>query len=125
ELKKRSEGAKEETSDGLYVKGKLYHSSKVHSGGSSWFKSRGGTAKLKYVIYHSEGHLKRECPMKKSSGSVRKGKHDLDSGSSDDKGNTSFGQALGVVGNDEIIELVMDSGGSYHKTHKIDFLYDF
>ncbi|GKA59202.1 hypothetical protein Tco_0758515 [Tanacetum coccineum] len=28
-------------------------------------------------------------------------------------------------GNDEMTELVMDSGGSYHMTHKMDFLYDF
>ncbi|GJY47154.1 hypothetical protein Tco_0436217 [Tanacetum coccineum] len=30
-----------------------------------------------------------------------------------------------VIGNDEMTELVMDSGGSYHMTHKRDFLYDF
>ena len=30
-----------------------------------------------------------------------------------------------VVGNDEMTELVMDSGGSYHMTPRRDFLYDF
>ncbi|GJZ59373.1 hypothetical protein Tco_0818554 [Tanacetum coccineum] len=44
--------------------------------------------------------------MKKSSGFVRKGKHDLDSDSSDDEGNAYFGEALVVVANDEMIELV-------------------
>ncbi|GKA58295.1 hypothetical protein Tco_0757483 [Tanacetum coccineum] len=34
-------------------------------------------------------------------------------------------EALVVVENDEMAELVMDSGGSYHMTHMRDFLYDF
>nr|GEY25857.1 retrovirus-related Pol polyprotein from transposon TNT 1-94 [Tanacetum cinerariifolium] len=33
--------------------------------------------------------------------------------------------ALVVVENDETTELVMDLGGSYHMTHRRDFLYDF
>ncbi|GJW85083.1 hypothetical protein Tco_0158228 [Tanacetum coccineum] len=74
---------------------------------------------------HSEDHLKRDCPKKKSSGFVKKGKRDQDSDSFDDEGNTYFGEALVVVGNDEMTELVMDSGGSYHMTHRRDFLYDF
>ncbi|GKC35542.1 zinc finger, CCHC-type containing protein [Tanacetum coccineum] len=63
--------------------------------------------------------------MKKSSGFVKKGKRDQDSDSSDDDGNAYFGEALMVVGNDEMTELVMDSGGSYHMTHMRDFLYNF
>ncbi|GJZ71300.1 retrovirus-related pol polyprotein from transposon TNT 1-94 [Tanacetum coccineum] len=100
ELKKRTEGTKEETGDGLYVRGKLDHLGKAHSGRSSLFKSRGGTSKIKCFICHSESHLKRDCPMKKL-------------------------KALVVVGNDKMTGLVMDSGGSYHMTHMRDFLYDF
>ncbi|GKB30733.1 hypothetical protein Tco_0870134 [Tanacetum coccineum] len=62
---------------------------------------------------------------KKSSGFVKKSKRDQDSDSSNDEGNVYFGEALVVVGNDEMTEFVMDSGGSYHMTHKMDFLYDF
>nr|GEU29946.1 retrovirus-related Pol polyprotein from transposon TNT 1-94 [Tanacetum cinerariifolium] len=96
ELKKRTESTKEEAGDGLYVRGRSDHSGKAHSGESSRFKSKGGT-----------------------------GKHDQDSDSSDDEGNAYYGEALEVVGNDEMSELVMDSGGSYHMTHRRDFLYDF
>nr|GEV22984.1 zinc finger, CCHC-type [Tanacetum cinerariifolium] len=125
ELKKRIEGTKKEIGDGLYVRGRSNHSGKAHSCGSLWFKLRDGTGKLKCFICHSEGHLNRDCPMKKSSGFVKKGKRDHDSDSSDDEGNTYFGEALVVVGNDEMTELVMDSSGSYHMIHKRDFLYDF
>lgn len=122
ELKKRTEGTKEETGDGLYVRGGSYHSRKAFSGGSSRFKSRGETFKLKCFICHSEGHLKRDYPKKKSSGFIKNGKHDQDS---DDDGNTYFGEALVVVGNDEMSELLMDSCGSYHMIPRRDFLYDF
>ncbi|GKB46850.1 putative ribonuclease H-like domain-containing protein [Tanacetum coccineum] len=70
ELKKRTEGTKEETGDGLYVRGRSDH---------------------------SEGYLKRDCPMKKSSGFVKKGKRNQDSDSSDDEGNTYFREAPVVV----------------------------
>ncbi|GJX01365.1 zinc finger, CCHC-type containing protein [Tanacetum coccineum] len=125
DLKKRTEGTKEETGDGLYVRGSSDHLGKAHSGGSSRFKSRGGTSKLKCFICHSEGHLKRDCLMKKSSGFVKTGKHDQDSDSSDDEGSAYFRESLMVVGNDEMTELVMDSGGYYHMTHRRDFLYEF
>nr|GEW64490.1 retrovirus-related Pol polyprotein from transposon TNT 1-94 [Tanacetum cinerariifolium] len=125
ELKRRTEGTKEETCDGLYVRGRLDHSGKAHSSRSSRFNSRGETNKLKCFICHSKDHLKRDCRMKKSSGFIKKGKHDLDSDSSDDEGNAYFGEALVVVGIDEMTELIMDSGRSYHMTHKRDFLYDF
>nr|GEY83992.1 zinc finger, CCHC-type [Tanacetum cinerariifolium] len=73
----------------------------------------------------AEGHMKRDCPRKKSSGFVKKGKRNQDFDSSNDVGSTYFGEALVVVGNDEITELVIDSGGSYHMTHRRDLLYDF
>nr|GEY79969.1 zinc finger, CCHC-type [Tanacetum cinerariifolium] len=98
---------------------------KAHSGGSLRFKSRGKTGKLKCFICHLEGDLKREYLMKKSSGFVNKGKRSQDSDSSNNEGNAYFAEALEVVRNDEMTELVMDSGGSYHMTHKRDFLYDY
>ncbi|GKD38507.1 zinc finger, CCHC-type containing protein [Tanacetum coccineum] len=125
ELKKRTEGTKEEIGDGLCVRGRSYHLGKAHSGRSSQFKSNGGTGKLKCLICHSEGHMKRDYPMKKSSRFVKKGKRDQDSDSSDDEGNAYFGEALVIVENDEMTKLVTDSGGSYHMTHMRDFLYDF
>ncbi|GKC03801.1 hypothetical protein Tco_0995411 [Tanacetum coccineum] len=73
ELKKRIECTKEEIGDGLYVNGRSYHSRKAYYGGSSRFKSRGGTSKLRCFICHSEDHMKRDCLMKKSSGFVKKG----------------------------------------------------
>nr|GFB19904.1 zinc finger, CCHC-type [Tanacetum cinerariifolium] len=42
--------------------------------------------------------------MKKSSGFVKKGKRDQDFDSSNDEGNAYFGEALVVVGNDEMTE---------------------
>nr|GEU40479.1 retrovirus-related Pol polyprotein from transposon TNT 1-94 [Tanacetum cinerariifolium] len=124
-LKKRTEGTKKEADDGLYVREMSGHSGKAHSRGSSQFKLRGGTGKLKCFICHSEGHLKRDCSKKKSSGFVKKGRRDQDYDSSDDEGNAYFVEALVIVGNDEMTELVMDSCGSYHMTHMIDLLYDF
>nr|GEY36835.1 zinc finger, CCHC-type [Tanacetum cinerariifolium] len=76
ELKKRTEGTKKETGDGLYVRGRSNLSRKAHSGESSWFKSRCETGKLKCFICHLEGHLKRDCLIKKLSGFVKKGKRD-------------------------------------------------
>ncbi|GKC44785.1 hypothetical protein Tco_1062507, partial [Tanacetum coccineum] len=98
ELKKRIEGTNEETDDRVYVRRRSNH---------------------------LEGHLKRDCPMKKSSRFIKKGKRDRDSDSFDGEGNAYFAEALVVVGNDEMTELVMDSGESYHMTHKRDFLYDY
>nr|GEZ98566.1 zinc finger, CCHC-type [Tanacetum cinerariifolium] len=63
--------------------------------------------------------------MKKSSGIIRKGKRDQDSVSSDNEGNAYFAEALVVVENDKMTELVRDLGGSYHMKHIRDFLYDF
>nr|GEU43489.1 retrovirus-related Pol polyprotein from transposon TNT 1-94 [Tanacetum cinerariifolium] len=90
ELKKRTEGTKKETGDGLYVRGRSDHS----------------------------GSSEERLPMKKSSGFVKMGKRDQDSDSFDDEGKVDFGEALVVVGNDEMTELVMDSGGSYHMTQR-------
>nr|GFB49693.1 retrovirus-related Pol polyprotein from transposon TNT 1-94 [Tanacetum cinerariifolium] len=48
-------------------------------------------------------------------------------GTKEEAGDGSYvrGRSLGGIRNDEMTELVMDSGGSYHMTHRRDFLYDF
>ncbi|GJU49974.1 hypothetical protein Tco_1219529 [Tanacetum coccineum] len=125
DLKKKTEGTKDETGDGLYVRGRSDHLGKAHSGGSLQFMSRGGTGKLKCCICHSEGHLKIDSSMMNSSGFVKKGKRDQDSDYSYNEGNAYYGESLMVVGNDKMTELVMNSGGSYHMTHRRDFLYEF
>ncbi|GJV97629.1 APETALA1 like protein [Tanacetum coccineum] len=93
ELKKKTEGVKEETNDVLYVRGRSDH---------------------------SDVHLKRDCPMKKSSEPVRKVKHDQDS-------DAYFGEELVVVENDEMTELVMDSGDNktctIKETNKVKYIY--
>ncbi|GKE25593.1 hypothetical protein Tco_1440977 [Tanacetum coccineum] len=65
---------------------------------------------LKKELKAQRKRLVMDCPKKKSSGFVKKGKHDHDSDSSDDKGNAYFREALVVVENDEMTELVMDLG---------------
>ncbi|GJZ88053.1 hypothetical protein Tco_0659835 [Tanacetum coccineum] len=76
ELKKITEGIKEETSDGLYGRGSSDHLGKAHSGRSSQFKSRGGT-------------------------------------------DAYFGEALVVVRNDEMTELVELQGANGNREAKI------
>ncbi|GJU58000.1 retrotransposon protein, putative, ty1-copia subclass [Tanacetum coccineum] len=78
ELKNRTK-AQRKSGDGFILRGKSNHLSKAHSSRSSQFKSRGGTGKLKCFICHSDGHLKRFCPMKKSSGFIKKGNRNQDS----------------------------------------------
>ncbi|GKD22696.1 hypothetical protein Tco_1224399 [Tanacetum coccineum] len=92
ELKKRTEGVKEETDDVLYVRGRSDH---------------------------SDVHLKRDWPMKKSSEPVRKVKHDQDS-------DAYFGEEPVVVENDEMTELVMGSGDNktctIKETNKVKYM---
>ncbi|GKD40754.1 hypothetical protein Tco_1260961 [Tanacetum coccineum] len=98
---------------------------KAHFGESSRFKSSGEAGKLKCFICHLEGNMKRDYLIKKLSGFVKKGKQDQDSNSFDDEGNAYIGEAYVVVGNDEMIELVINLCGPYHVTHGRDFLYNF
>nr|GEU42886.1 hypothetical protein [Tanacetum cinerariifolium] len=97
DLKKRTEGTKEVTSDGLCVRGRLDH---LH------------------------GHLKRDCLMKMSSEFARKGKRDQDFDSFYYEGNAYFIEALMVVRNDETTELVSDiqkKDKIEAKTNKIEY----
>ncbi|GKC54353.1 hypothetical protein Tco_1077098 [Tanacetum coccineum] len=83
-----------------------------------------GDSEFKVVEENNrKGHLKRDCPMRKSRGSVRMGKHDQDCDSFDDKGNAYFGEALVVVGNDEMTELINDSDYQYAVSIKEDTAY--
>ncbi|GKB72879.1 retrovirus-related pol polyprotein from transposon TNT 1-94 [Tanacetum coccineum] len=67
-VEERTKDTKEETSDRLYIRGRSDY---------------------------SEGHLKKDCPMKKLSGFVKKGKHDQNSDSSDDEGSDGGSVQLG------------------------------
>ncbi|GKE67352.1 hypothetical protein Tco_1521513 [Tanacetum coccineum] len=58
ELKKRTKGIKEETSNGLYVREMSDHSGKAHSGGSSRFKSMGGTGDNRTCTIKGIGKMK-------------------------------------------------------------------
>ncbi|GJQ93882.1 hypothetical protein Tco_0005021 [Tanacetum coccineum] len=81
ELKKRTEGTMEEIGDGVYVR-------EVRS-----FRGSPDEADVQLEVKWF----------------VKKGKRDQNSDSSDDKGNAYFGEALVVVKNDEMTELVIDS----------------
>ncbi|GJY94512.1 retrovirus-related pol polyprotein from transposon TNT 1-94 [Tanacetum coccineum] len=117
EIKERSK-AKGDNDEGLYVRGRTNRKDSHQSRGNSRSKSRGG--RLKCYICQSEDHLKRNCPKNnctKSTGYIKK----------DDQPNSngSIYDGFEVMSAEALLDWIMDSGGSYHMTHKLDILFDF
>ena len=120
EIKKRSK-AKGDDGEGLYVRGRTDRRNSHQSRGKSRSKSRGG--RLKCYICQSEEHLKRNCPKnnrKKSNGFVKKEDQPSSSGSIYDGS-----EVMMVMSAEALLDWIMDSGGSYHMTPRLDLVFDF
>ncbi|GJW28359.1 zinc finger, CCHC-type containing protein [Tanacetum coccineum] len=95
----------------------------VSHGGKSRSKSRGG--RLKCYICQSEDHLKRNCPKnnrKKSTGYAKKDEQPSSSGSTYDDSEVMMVMSTQAQA---LLDLIMDSGCSYHMTPRLDILFDF
>nr|GEZ25172.1 hypothetical protein [Tanacetum cinerariifolium] len=91
------------------------------SRGKSRSKSRG--RRLKCYICQSEDHLKRNCPKnnhKKSLGYVNKDDQPSSGGSIYDGS-----EVMMVMSVEALLDWIMDSGGSYHMTPRLDLFSDF
>nr|GEV06648.1 retrovirus-related Pol polyprotein from transposon TNT 1-94 [Tanacetum cinerariifolium] len=120
EIKEMSK-AKGDDGEGLYVRGRIDRKDSCQSRGKSRSKSRGG--RLKCYICQSEDHLKRNCPKnnrKKSSGYVNKDDQPSSSGSIYDGS-----EVMMVMSVEALLDWIMDSGGSYHMTPRLDLFIDF
>ncbi|GJZ72237.1 hypothetical protein Tco_0636088 [Tanacetum coccineum] len=113
EIKERSK-AKGDDGEGLYVRGRTDRRDSRQSRGKSRSKSRGG--RLKCYIFQSEDHLKRNCPKnnrKKSTGYVKKDDQPSSSGSTYDDSEVMMVMSTQAQA---LLDLIMDSGCSYHMT---------
>ncbi|GJS31121.1 retrovirus-related pol polyprotein from transposon TNT 1-94 [Tanacetum coccineum] len=122
EIKERSK-AKGDDGEGLYVRGRTDRRDSRQSRGKSRSKSRGG--RLKCYICQSEDHLKRNCPKnnrKKSTGYVKKDDQPSSSGSTYDDSEVMMVMSAQAQA---LLDLIMDSGCSYHMTPRLDILFDF
>ncbi|GJW73958.1 retrovirus-related pol polyprotein from transposon TNT 1-94 [Tanacetum coccineum] len=117
EIKERSK-AKGDDGEGLYVRGRTDRRDSRQSRGKSRSKSRGG--RLKCYICQSEDHLKRNCPKnnrKKSTGYVKKDEQPSSSGSTYDDSEVMMVMSAQAQA---LLDLIMDSGCSYHMTPSLD-----
>ncbi|GJW05065.1 retrovirus-related pol polyprotein from transposon TNT 1-94 [Tanacetum coccineum] len=122
EIKERSK-AKGDDGEGLYVRGRTDRRDSRQSRGKSRSKSRGG--RLKCYICQSEDHLKRNCPKnnrKKSTGYAKKDEQPSSSGSTYDDSEVMMVMSAQAQA---LLDLIMDSGCSYHMTPRLDILFDF
>ncbi|GJS22293.1 retrovirus-related pol polyprotein from transposon TNT 1-94 [Tanacetum coccineum] len=122
EIKERSK-AKGDDGEGLYVRGRTDRRDSRQSRGKSRSKSRGG--RLKCYICQSEDHLKRNCPKnnrKKSTGYAKKDEQPSSSGSTYDDSEVMMVMSTQAQA---LLDLIMDSGCSYHMTPRLDILFDF
>ena len=123
ELQKMTE-AKVDGGEGLFVRGKSDQSDMQQGKGSAWSKSQGRSSRLKCYICQSEEHLKRDCPRynhKKSQGFVRN-KYQVSGSGADGYDSADVMMAMSV---EQLLDWIMDSGGSYHMTYRRDYLFDF
>jgi hypothetical protein len=120
EIKQRSK-VKGDDGEGLYVRGRTDRKNSHQSRGKSRSKSQGG--RLNCYICQSEEHLKRNCPKnnrKKSNGFVKKDDQPSSSGSIYDGS-----EVMMVMSTEALLDWIMDSGGSYHMTPRLDIFHDF
>nr|GEW87561.1 zinc finger, CCHC-type [Tanacetum cinerariifolium] len=97
ELQKMTE-ANGDGGEGLYVRGKYGQRYTKHGTYSAWSKSQGRSNRLDCYICQFKEHLKRDCPS------------------------ADVMMAMSV---EELLDWIMDSGGSNHITYKRDYLVDF
>ncbi|GKC36281.1 retrovirus-related pol polyprotein from transposon TNT 1-94 [Tanacetum coccineum] len=115
--------AKRDDGEGLYVRGSTDRRDSHQSRGKSRSKSQGG--RLKCYICQSEDYLKRNCPKNnhnKSSGYVKKDDQPSSSGSTYDDSEVMMVMSAHAQA---LLDLIMDSGCSYHMTPMLDILFDF
>ncbi|GJW87534.1 retrovirus-related pol polyprotein from transposon TNT 1-94 [Tanacetum coccineum] len=120
EIKERSK-AKGYDGEGLYLRGRTDRKDSRQSGGKSRSKSRG--RRLKCYICQSEDHLKRNCPKnnrKKSTSYIKKDDQPSSSGLIYDDS-----EVMTVMSAEALLDLIIDSGCSYHMTPRLDILFDF
>ncbi|GJU26713.1 retrotransposon protein, putative, ty1-copia subclass [Tanacetum coccineum] len=120
EIKERSK-AKGDDGKGLYVRGRTDRRDSRQSRGKSRLKSRGG--RFKCYICQSEDHLKRNYPKNnrnKSIGYVKKEDQPSSSGSI-----YNDSEVMTMMSAEALLDLMMDSGCSYHMTPRLDILFDF
>nr|GEV37974.1 hypothetical protein [Tanacetum cinerariifolium] len=113
EIKERYK-AKGDDGEGLYVRGRTDRRDSCQSRGKSRSKSRGG--RLKYYIFQSQDHLKRNClenNRKKSKGYAKKDEQPSSSGSTYDDSEVTMVMS---AKDQALLDWIMDSRCSYHMT---------
>ncbi|GJT80379.1 zinc finger, CCHC-type containing protein [Tanacetum coccineum] len=123
ELQKMTE-AKGDGGEGLYVRRRSGQRDMEQGTYSAWSKSQRRSSRLRCYKCQSEEHLKRDCPRynhKKSQGFVRN-KDQVSSSGADGYDNADVMMAMSV---EELLDWIMDSGGSYHITYRRDYLVYF
>ncbi|GKD95629.1 hypothetical protein Tco_1379526 [Tanacetum coccineum] len=123
ELWKMTE-AKGDGGKGLYVRRRSGQRDMEQGTYSAWSKSQGRSSRLGCCICQFEEHLKRDCPRnnhKKSQGFVRN--EDQVSGSGADGYDSA--DVMMAMSVEELLDWIMDLGGSYHITYNKDYLVDF
>ncbi|GKD76506.1 zinc finger, CCHC-type containing protein [Tanacetum coccineum] len=117
ELQKMTE-AKGDGGEGLYMRGRSDQRDMKQGRGSVRSKSRGRGSKLRCYICNFEEHLKRDCPkynQNKSQDFVK----------NKDQVFGSRADVMMVISVEQLLNWIMDSGGSYHMTYKRDYWFNF